>query len=51
MMFCDFADPVLHFFWGVLELEGGGLQKGVLHFFWGVLHFHENTMVPFFKSV
>ena len=36
MMFCDFADPVLHFFWGVLELEGGSAKGGTAFFLGGV---------------
>ena len=35
MMFCDFADPVLHFFWGVLQLEGGSAKRGTAFFFGG----------------
>ena len=36
MMFCDFADPVLHFFWGGLELEGGSAKGATAFFFGGV---------------
>ena len=35
MIFCDFADPVLHFFVGVLQSQGGSAIGGIAFFLRG----------------